>query len=103
MKYLFFILSLSFVGCGDIKRDLAPEVIVVENTLNNGLGELLEISIEEEACHLVEQEGFECNIPEQLDRIFFVWDHDSDNTITYKLHFCLKKDCPKEIVVQRIY
>lgn len=96
MKYMFLILNLCLIGCGEIERELAPNVITIENNLRSGLVEILEIAIEEEACHQVEKRGFECNIPEQVDGIYFYWTHDSKNTVQYTLDFCLKADCPAE-------
>lgn len=95
MKYLLVVLLMS-LGCADLKQELAPDVIFIENSLNKDLRTLLEMTIESEVCHLVEKEGFVCNIPEQLESIKFVWPHDGTGAVNYELLFCLKDDCPKE-------
>lgn len=89
MKYLI-LSSFLLMGCG---KELAPEVLSVNNELDNGLVQLLQLAIEDEACEEIEEAGFECNIPSQLHAIRFEWEHDNNNTVNYHLQFCLKRDC----------
>ena len=92
MKYL--LISLLLLGsCGDIKKEFAPDEIEIHMTLRNSLKSLLELAIEEEVCHRIEEEGFECNIPEQLKHIEFTWVHDQYDTVKSKLTYCLKEEC----------
>lgn len=92
IKELFLAGLLASSGCGA----LVPDVITIEDELDNGLQQLLELGIREEACSKIEKEGYDCNIPEQIHSIRFEWHHDPDNTVSYRLKFCLKENCPLE-------
>jgi hypothetical protein len=96
MKALMFIPFLMLASCG--KYELAPEVININGTLRPGLKSLLEMALEEEICHKVEREGFDCNIQEQMRFITFTWVHNPKKITEYDLEFCLKHACPAEVL-----
>jgi len=95
MKYVCALLTVFAIsGCG---KEFAPDVLDIDGRLDNVLKGLLEIAIEGEACDKIEEEGFDCRIPEQVKSIKFTWQHDeAGRPVDYHLKFCLKENCPVE-------
>jgi len=98
MMWKILCLALCLTGCGEIERTFAPDVIEIERTLDESLTNLLEVTLREEVCPSIEERDFECNIPEQIKSVEFTWLHNPEGEVVFKLKFCLKDNCPLEIV-----
>lgn len=89
-KKWVLVVFLFGVACGDI---FIPDRIKVTHELPSDLVELLNLTIENELCDSVEEQGLTCEIPEQVDKICFQYLHDPEETVEYTIEFCPKGPC----------